>query len=162
MPNAERVLASHRDAAWLPEGGRADVVLADVDAEVPAPTCLVRLLATRDDQVLTVPRADGDGLDIPTQRVARGAHADALRTLMTRVLGGVHPSMLLGYVRNAVPEAPDDYPWPSPDAYFAVWQCRLPEELDPAGVWLDAETAATELSARHWWPLAAHLPMFVE
>ena len=76
------------------------------------------------------------------------------------VLGSVQPTRLVGYVRNVVPEAPDDYPWPSPCAHFAVWHCRLPEDVEPAGVWLDAASAGTEMGARHWWPLAAHVPPF--
>ena len=160
MLNGERALVSHADAPWLPKGGRADVVLADEVAELPAPTCLVRLLATRGGRVLTVPRADGGGLDIPTRRVEASTPADCLRTLVMDVLGSVQPTRLVGYVRNVVPEAPDDYPWPSPCAHFAVWHCRLPEDVEPAGVWLDAASAGTEMGARHWWPLAAHVPPF--
>ena len=162
MLNAQRVLVSHLDAAWLPKGGRADVVLADGDAAVPTPVCLVRLLVTRAGRMLTLPRSDGGGLDIPTARVERGAHVDCLRSLMIRVLGSLHPTTLLGYVQNVVPDAPDDYPWPSPRAYFAVWLCQLPEDFEPDGVWLHATAAETELSARHWWPLAAHVAMSEE
>lgn len=157
MPNAEQVLISHPDAAWLPEGGRADVVLAKAGSTVPSPTCVVRLLATRHRQVLAVPRANGRGLDIPTLRVGDGAVEDCLRTLMVHTLGGVHTPTFLGYVRNVVQEAPDDYPWPTPHAHFSVWHCAVPRECDPRGVWLDDADAETHLRDRHWWPLAMHL-----
>src|SRR5512144_81268 len=98
---------------------------------------MVRLLATRDRRVLTVARADGGGLDIPTLHVADGVAEACLQTLQLRTLGSVHPTTLLGYVRNVVHEAPDDYPWPLPDAYFVVWHCQLPADVDAEGVWLD-------------------------
>jgi hypothetical protein len=158
MPNAERVFFSHKDAAWLPDGGRADVVLAGTDSAPPSPTCVVRLLATRDGNVFTVQRADGKGLDIPTMSVSDGAVDESLEMLMVRVLGSVQPSKLLGYVRNVVPGAPDDYPWPVPHAHFAVWHCAMPAGCDPQGVWLDSVEAERHLADRHWWPLAAHTP----
>jgi hypothetical protein len=157
VTTSEQLLASHPDAAWLPEGGRAEVVLAGAGDEVPTPVCLVRLALTRDGRVLTVPRAGG-GLDLPTEPVHRGDHAVALATLTDRVLGGEHPTSFLGFVRNVVPDAPDDYPWPSPEAHFAVWRCRLRDGLEPSGAWLDAPSAAAELGSRHWWPLVAQLP----
>ena len=150
---------SHLDAAWLPEGGRADVVLARQHAPAPSPTCLVRLLATCSRKVLVVPRADGMGLDIPTLRVGHAVVEECLRTLQLGALGSVHPTTLLGYVRNIVKEAPVDYPWPSPDAYFSVWHSELPETHGVEGVWLDAADAEPELGNRHWWPLVAHVPL---
>jgi hypothetical protein len=121
-----RLLVSHDGPAWLPAGGRADVVLAGRSATLPEPTCLVRLLVTRDGQMLVVPRRDGRGLDIPTQTVVDGAADHALVSLVVATLGDVRPTALLGYVRNAVPAPSDDYPWPAPDAYFAVWPGRRP------------------------------------
>ena len=158
VPNDEELLVSHPDATWLPHGGRADVVLVGTDAVLPTPTCLVRVLATRDGKVFTVPRADGKGLDIPTLPVGEGGAVSSLQALMVGVLGGAHPTVLLGYVRNVVPGAPDDYPWPSPDAHFAVWHCAVPVDCEPRGVWLDAYEAESQLRDRHWWPLAAHVP----
>lgn len=69
MQNTDVVLFSHPDAAWLPEDGRADVVLAGAHSVPPDPTCVVRLLVTHGGKVLTVDRADGKGLDIPTMAV---------------------------------------------------------------------------------------------
>lgn len=160
MSNAQRVLSSRSGPAWLPDGGRADVVLAGTHGVVPSPTCLVRLIATHGDVVLTVPRADGGGLDIPTRRVGDEVVADCLQALLVRVGGSLRNTSLLGYVRNRVHEAPDDYPWPSPDAYFTVWHCQMPMEANAEGTWLDAAEAEIQLSARHWWPLAAHLLRF--
>jgi hypothetical protein len=164
VSNPEQFVASLRDAAWLPPGGRADVVLAH-DGNVPSPTCLVRLLVTRDRQVLTQRRRDGRGRDIPTRHVGDGDPQDVLLRLMLDVLGGAHPTSLLGYVRNVVPDASEDYPWPCPEAHFVVWHCSLPADsataaLTAAGsgtTWLTPAEATTQLGERHWWPLAAHL-----
>ena len=152
-----RVLVSHDAPGWLPVGGRADVVLAGAAAEVPEPTCLVRLLVTRGGRVLAVPRPDGRGLDIPTRAMVGGAPEASLRSLVVAALGDVHPTTLLGYVRNVVPTPPEDYPWPSPDAYFVVWHCALPAGVDVGGEWLDSGRAEAHLGDRHWWPLAATL-----
>jgi hypothetical protein len=152
-----QVVVSHANAAWLPAGSRADVVLAAGHVVAPpSPVCLVRLLATRDGRVLTGARPDGAGLDIPTLRVVDGTAEAGLQALVTQTLGRAHPTTLLGYVRNVVPDPSDDYPWPSPEAHFAVWTCEVPPGVDPDGVWLDASEAKAHLADRHWWPLAAH------
>lgn len=158
VPNAEQVLVSYHDAAWLPEGGRADVVLAGKHDTAPSPTCLVRLLVTQRRRVLVVRRLDGMGLDIPTLRVGEANVDECLQNLMVGALGGLHPITLLGYVRNHVPAAPDDYPWPWPHAHFTVWHSELPGDLHVGGVWLNAADAEAELGNRHWWPLADHVP----
>ena len=157
MSVTTRVLVSHDGPGWLPLGGRADVVLAGRDAEVPDPTCLVRLLVTRGDRVLAVPRPDGRGLDIPTRAVAGGTPEESLRALAAATLGDVRPVALLGWVRNVVPTPPADYPWPSPEAHFVVWHCALPTGVDVEGEWLDPVRAEAHLGDRHWWPLAATL-----
>lgn len=147
---------SNPQPSWLPVGGRADVVLAEADAVPPRPTCLVRLLVMRERKVLAVHRADGRGLDIPTLLVEDGAVDDSLQALVVRVLGKEHPTELLGYVRNTVPGSPADYPWPSPQAHFAVWHCASPIDREIRGVWLEMSEAEALLGDRHWWPLAAH------
>ena len=158
-----RVLVSHHGPAWLPAGGRADVVAVGASAAPPEPTCLVRLLVTQDDRMLVVPRRDGRGMDIPTRAVGGGAVHQVLDSLVVDVLGDVRRTVLLGYVRNVVREPPDDYPWPAPDAYFAVWHCPLSADGElsaagePEGEWLDPVGAATELGERHWWPLATQV-----
>ena len=105
-----------------------------------------------------MPRADGGGLDIPTLHVTDDTAEACLQTLQLRTLGGLHPTTLLGYVRNVVHEAPRDYPWPSPDAYFVVWHCQVPQDVAVEGAWLDPAEAKAQLGGRHWWPLAAHAP----
>ena len=132
------------------------MVLADRAADVPSPLCLVRLLVTAGSSILVEDRPDGRGLDIPTGRVHDGAWEEPVQQLLRRTVGSHHPSRLLGYVRNTVPAAPTDYPWPSPYAHFAVWHCALPTHPDAPGTWLDAIQADAELGDRHWWPLAAH------
>ena len=155
MSTSEHVLVSHHGAAWLPEGGRADVVLAGKPALVPAPVCLVRLLVTRGSSLLVEPRPDGRGLDIPSRKVREGAWEGAVEDLLRQALGSVRHATLLGYVRNDVPGEPEDYPWPLPHAYFAVWHYPLPGDDDATGTWLHAAEAEAHLADRHWWPLAA-------
>lgn len=157
----DRVLVSHDGAAWLPAEGRADVVLAGELTVVPAPVCLARLLVMRDDRILVETRPDGRGLDIPTRVVRDGRWQEPVRNLVRRVGAPDDAVSLLGYVRNVVNGGHEDYPWPSPHAYFAVWHCRLPapssaDRTEP-GTWLDESEAAAELGERHWWPLAAHV-----
>ena len=155
MSTSEHVLVSHQGAAWLPEGGRADVVLTGANHVVPAPLCLVRLLVTRGNSILVEARADGRGLDIPTRRITDGSWEGVVEGLLRQALGSVRHSALLGFVRNDVPGTPEDYPWPLPHAYFAVWHCPLPGDEEATGTWLDEVEAEAHLADRHWWPLAA-------
>lgn len=156
MSTSERVLVSHQGAVWLPDQGRADVVLAGVPAVAPSPICLVRLLVTRGNSILVEARSGGRGLDIPTREVRDGAWEESLEDLLRQTVTSDDHARLLGYVLNDVPRAPGDYPWPAPHAYFAVWHCAFPAYRDPPGTWLDAAEAEAELHDRHWWPLAAH------
>jgi hypothetical protein len=96
-------------------------------------------------------------MDIPTRAVGGGAVHRVLDSLVIDVLGDVRRTVLLGYVRNVVREPPGDYPWPAPDACFAVWHCPLSAAGEPEGEWLHPVGAAIELGERHWWPLAAQL-----
>lgn len=157
VSTSERVLVSHDRAAWLPEGGRADVVLAGVPAVVPSPICLVRLLVTLRNRILVVPRPDGRGLDLPTRRVEGAGWDEAVGALVRQAVDGDHPARLLGYVRNTVPGAPAGYPWSVPYAHFAVWHLPLPDDRSTPGTWLGAAEAEVELGRRHWWPLVAHV-----
>ena len=147
------MLVSRPDAPWLPPGSRADVVVAAAGQGPPDPVCLARLLVTCDGQVLTLPRADGRGLDIPTRAVGEESLADCLESLTLGALGRLRPTTLLGYVRNLVPAPQPGYPWPVPHAHFAVWHCRLPRAREVEGTWLDLREAEAELGERHWWPL---------
>lgn len=155
--NADRVLASHPDAPWLPAGGSAHVVLAAAESPIPAPICMVRLLATRGRDILTVTRDDGRGVDIPSVRVGSSQVQERLEALMLDCLGALQPVALVGYVRNVVTEPTEDYPWPVPDAYFAVWHSEVGEVRLDRGQWTAALSAESGLEARHWWPLAAHV-----
>jgi len=150
------VLHSTPDAPWLPAGGNADVVLARSDADVPDPTCLVRLLVTRPRHVLVVPRTDG-GVDIPTSPVGTGAVEQRLAELVDRTVGPGRPVGLLGWVHNEVQRPDAAYAWPSPSAYFTVWHCPVAEGTDAAGRWLPTSEAEEHLAHRHWWPLLHHL-----
>lgn len=147
------MLASRPDAPWLPPGGRAEVVLAGAGQGSPDPVCLARLLVTRDGQVLTLPRADGQGLDLPTRAVGEESLTDCLEGLTLGALGVLRPTTLLGYVRNVVPSPETGYPWPVPHAHFVVWHCVLPPADRVEGTWLDLGDAEGELGKRHWWPL---------
>ena len=155
----DRIISSSTAPAWLPDGAQADVVLAGDDGMAPEPTCVVRLLLTRADHVLTVPRPDGRGADLPSAVVQDGAVEEALDVLVARFLGPGRAVRLLGYVRNVVAAASADYPWPAPLAHFAVWHAALaPDEDAPADAdhragWLAMADAGTHLGHRHWWPL---------
>jgi hypothetical protein len=160
MPN-DVVIARHEPCTWLPKGGRAEVVLAG-GSEAPGPTPVARLLVTAGDHVLVVPRPDGRGPDLPTAPVpADGATdvaadvASSLRQLTSSVVEGAPTPRLVGFVRNTVPNAPADYPWPAPVAHFAVWHIDSGKGRERRGRWLDPAEAERQLSDRHWWPLAA-------
>jgi hypothetical protein len=158
MTSQARVLVSTPDAPWLPPGGRADVVLAGVDEDPPESTCLVRLLVVSDGAVLVSPRRDGGGLDIPTRRVGDESPDAALRALAAETPESVAEPALLGYVRNVVATPADGYPWPVPEAHFAVWVFGLEAgrgRRARTARWLDRHEAEEHLGERHWWPLAA-------
>lgn len=133
------------------------MVLAGTDTDAPTPTCMVRVLATRHGDVLTLTRHDGKGLDIPTVTVGDDLVEDCLGSLLVSALGSLRPATLLGYVRNTVNQPADNYPWPVPEAYFTVWHCEVPAGCERQGRWLQPPSAQVELKDRHWWPLAAHV-----
>jgi hypothetical protein len=151
----ERVISSVPDAPWLPPGSRADVI-ASRHESAPANTVQVQLALVRGEELFVVARPD-DGLDLPTRQVANTAAAVAVEELHRSMLGvaDVAAPRLLGYVRNTVPHASPQYPWPTPQACFAVFVQRRVLEVPAAGTWLDAQDARAALSGRHWWPLLA-------
>ncbi len=150
----EKVIASVRDAPWLPPGGRADVVSSRQD-DPPAPTVVVRLAVVSGARLLLVERP-GRGLDLPFREVDGGSVAEAVNGLVQGVLGSRdgHPR-LVGYVRNRVEHPTPDYRWPTPRACFALYAV----DVDPvvaqclSGQWLTHDKAAPVLAERHWWPL---------
>ena len=151
------VVSSVPDPPWLPEGGRADVVLAAPGDEPPTPVGLVRLLVTGPHgRVFTVPRTGGrPGLDLPTAAVPVAASVrGVLAGLVSDVLGRTAPTVQLGFVRNTVPPG-TVYEWPSPVAHFCVYRTVDPQSPVVDGTWLDRDTAAVHLAERHWWPLLA-------
>ncbi|MBO0812445.1 MAG: hypothetical protein J2P23_10425 [Microlunatus sp.] len=145
-----RILHTVVNAPWLPPGGRAEIVSAD---HPPSPTGLVRLLVRAGELIFCEPRRDTGKIDIPTAPVAaddlEGRAAAA--ALAERVLGGSAGARLLGYVRNVVPDAVDDYPWPTPLAHFSVWVADGKPVV--AGTWVDTRLDGCPLHDRHWWPL---------
>jgi hypothetical protein len=151
----ERVVATVPDAPWLPPGSRADVITSRQDSP-PANTVVVRLALRRGADLLVLERLDGLGPDLPSAPVAGLAPAEALDRLHRVVLGApvTRTTRLLGYVRNTVPRADDGYPWPVPQAAFAVWADEVPASTRPlAGRWLPSSQLAHQLRERHWWPL---------
>lgn len=169
----ERVVWSVPAAPWLPPGSRADVI-ASRQERAPANTVLVRLAVLRGRNLLVVARSDG-GLDLPSRNVGDTQVSGTVAELQESVLGasGRPAPRLLGYVRNTVPTPGPDYPWPAPQACFAVFLERdtatgHPGDIDddlegdvagqPQGArWLASDRARAELSVRHWWPLVADL-----
>jgi hypothetical protein len=151
--SAPEVIATTRNAPWLPPGGVADVVLG---GPVLRPMGLVRLLLTDRDRVFCISR-DGSGKpDLPTARVGRDDldGTVAIAALARRTVGD--PSFLryVGAVRNAVVPGVPGYEWPTPIAAFGVWKA----DADPvvAGGWLRGG-AGSVLAERHWYPLLARV-----
>lgn len=153
----ERVVLSTPGAPWLPPGSRADVIASRQDN--PPPRTVVVRAAVRDARRLfVVARADERGLDLPTRAVGESETAeDALRALCRDLGVSSEGATLLGYVRNVVPQPDDAYPWPTPNACFAIFTVANhgPESMSsaPPGTWLPLERQAAELGQRHWWPL---------
>lgn len=167
----ERVVQSVPAAPWLPPGSRADVIASRLE-RAPANTVLVRLAVLRGRNLLAVARSDG-GLDLPSRTVGDVQVSGALAQLQECVLGapGRATPRLLGYVRNTVPSPGPDYPWPAPQACFAVFLARDPARGHPGDAedelggdvvaqrlgarWLAPDRARAALSGLHWWPLLA-------
>lgn len=147
----ERVVMSTPDASWLPPGGRADVIASRQD-NPPPNTVMVRAVVRGSRGLLVVERPDGRGLDLPSRAVAAGETAeDAFRGLYADLGVSADGASLLGYVRNVV-RAPDaDYPWPVPNACFALFAVLSRDSV--AGSWCPAGRQEAELGKRHWWPL---------
>lgn len=152
----ERVLDSRLDPPWLPAGSRADVIASRQD-NGPANTVVVRLLATTADALLVVADADGR-LGLPSRAVGAPGPEEALRQLQVETLGSAGRAALVGYVRNTVPAPGAAYPWPAPQACFAVYSRRV-DDAAPfgGGHWIAVNEALEHLGERHWWPL---LPEF--
>jgi len=150
----ERVLATVREPSWLPPGSRADVISSRQD-DPPASTVVVRLAVRRGTDLLVLERRGG-GLELPSAPVGSLPPLEARDRLAAVVLGDATATglELLGYVRNTVPQPDADYPWPAPQASFAVFTVRLPPSAHvAAGTWLDESRLEPELAGRHWWPL---------
>jgi hypothetical protein len=153
----ERVVSSVPDAPWLPPGSRADVIASRQDS-APSNTVVIRLAVLRDEDLLVVTRPDG-GLDLPSKRIGDAGVVVALAQLRQSVLRSTDDPAprLVGYVRNTVPSAGQEYPWPTPQACFAVFVEHGAVGQPAEGVWLSWDRARAELSERHWWPLLAEL-----
>ena len=147
-------IVHHPDAAWLPAGGVAEVVLADAGDEMPGPVGLVRLLITDDaGRIFCVPRSGGrPGWDLPMTPIGNADPAAMINDLTIATFGTQQPVAPVGAVRNVVlGEA--EYDWPSPVAYFHVYRPTTSPAPLIEGEWLTPEEATAELSERHWWPL---------
>lgn len=148
------VIRSIPDAPWLPVGGLAEVVLANV---APRPASVVRMLILRGDAVFCLPRADSGRLDLP-MRVVPDTDSDGLTTalqLARDLCGAAVTVHCVGYVRNCVGPVEDAYPWPTPQAHFTVW--RSDGQVTQKGIWVPAFTEESPLSDRHWFPLLSAL-----
>lgn len=167
----ERVVQSTPEAPWLPPGSRADVIASRQD-DAPPQTVVVRLAVRGDRGLLVVERADGRGPDLPTRTVGEGqTPEECLRELAASVGvdlrgtsgalvsgetgSGTGRAALLGYVRNVVPHPDADYPWPTPNACFAVFGAASAEDRLDGARWLAPEAQEAALGERHWWPLLA-------
>lgn len=149
----ERVVESTPGAHWLPPGSRADVIASRQD-NPPPNTVVVRAVVRHAGSLLVVGRPDGHGLDLPTRTVGEGEVADdAVQTLCDDLGVSAEGVSLLGYVRNVVHHPDADYPWPTPNACFALFTVVTDGPAAIKGTWLPPQTLESELGERHWWPL---------
>lgn len=150
----ERVVSSTLDPPGLPPGSRADVI-ASRQAEPPAHTVVVRLAVWRLDELLLVDRP-GRGLDLPHRALAGVAVPLALQALQEETVGAAVPgtAALAGYVRHTVRQVAGAYPWPLPQASFALYRLSVAAGTAARlGEWVHVNRAAQRLGDRQWWPL---------
>lgn len=161
MSESERLLTETPSAPWLPAGSAAQVWVGS-DCLNFEPAVIVRLLLIRTSlapQFFVMPSEKG--LDLPTRFLGsadrRASAQDGLADLMSDVVGDAdQTTRCVGYVRNVVPAADDDYPHPAPLAHVPVF--RMEVEPDPVvdGSWVTVDTARKSLGERHWWPIVEH------
>ncbi|MQW75298.1 hypothetical protein GHK92_05375 [Nocardioides sp. dk4132] len=101
------------------------------------------------------------GLDLPSLALARGTTsltaAEGLALLATTTHGRADIEHLcVGYVRNVVPHPDPSYPHPTPWAHVPVFEPAGTVEPTCDGTWVSLDTARSELSVRHWWPIVEH------
>ena len=146
----------------MPDGSTAEA-WAGRDCAVPDPCIIVRLLLTRGvvggDQFFCVPTYRG--LDLPSlalvsdstsMTTAEGLAALADVTYGRRDLEHV----CVGYIRNVVPRADPSYSHPTPWAHVPVFVSAMPAAPTCDGTWVTLESARSDLSVRHWWPIVEH------
>lgn len=145
----ESVIHLTRDAAWLPAGSRAEVILAK---SPPRPMSVVRLLILRKGTVFCVPRRDRSILDLPMQATSPSDvdGSRAIRALADIIVGRDADILFVGAVRNVVDVDDARYGWPTPHAHFGVWATDGAPIVD--GAWVSV-TEGSPLADRHWFPL---------
>lgn len=159
----ERLISSTPTAPWLPNGSTAEA-WAGSDCAVPDPCIIVRLLLVRQAA------ADGAeffcirtfrGLDLPSLPLATGSTVmsttEGIASLANSTLGRSDVEhRCVGYIRNVVPDADADYPYPTPRAHVPVFVPTEAAEPACEGSWLSLDEAHSELAVRHWWPIVEH------
>lgn len=97
-----------------------------------------------------VPRDDSGKLDLPTLRPPGSVGSRAIVTL-AKTITGSETARFLGSVGNVVPVPTTEYEWPTPHAFFGVWE----SDADPIvpGQWLDSRAPDSPIRERHWYPL---------
>lgn len=98
-----------------------------------------------------MPRRDGGKLDLPTIRPPAGSDASGAIVALAERITGRGAVRFIGSVGNVVPAPTEDHEWPTPYAFFGVWE----SEADPIvpGQWLDPGASDSPLRERHWYPL---------
>jgi mutator protein MutT len=148
----ETIVETTPHAPWLPAGGKAEAAV-DLNGIPRAPTGLVRPLIRRNDEVFCTPRDSGK-VDLPTRAVPDlDDGRSAAENLAQLVLGEARSVNLLGFVRNIVDTPDAQYPWPTPLAYFSVWEACGDPVID--GQWVSITDDRSPLRERHWWPIVA-------
>lgn len=155
MDRSARLLQETPDAPWLPPGGCAQVWVGS-DCDVPEPAVIVRLLLTRSRMGRTeffciqTPR----GLDLPTRVVGSVPPLIALEQLVDETVGASAASVgCVGFVRNVVAQATEDYTFPVPLAHVPVFEARGAVTPRVPGTWLGVDEATALVDQRHWWPI---------
>lgn len=133
-----------------------------MDCDVPDPCIIVRLLLTRTvhahREFFTVPTQRG--LDLPSLALGQGSAlytaTQGVQELVEQSVASPSPTACVGYVRNVVPVPDLSYPHPVPFAHVPVFTNTA--KADPAvhGTWVTLDSAAAELSSRHWWRIVEH------
>ena len=101
------------------------------------------------------------GFDLPALPLGSGSGrlsaAGGIALLAEQMLGRPRAQYrCIGYVRNVVPHPDAGYPHPAPWAHVPVFTIGEGAEPTAEGTWVTLDSARSDLSTRHWWPIVEH------